>query len=187
MKFTATLIAIAAVRGTAAFYVPEGTPDGLYMAYINTDGVEVHEPINSTDALATLDRRLIMPGTKDPETRLAARQPGEIWCGCDYVLIKPRCDDATHELENKLGDKGTTIPSGGALFSVRREVVAFACNPTPIDVTWVHNNAAVAFTKVTERCGWYVAGTYDDLIQAGYMETGGDICERATSSNQHSC
>lgn len=73
-----------------AFRVPEGTQDGFYKAYINEDGVEVHEkdpvmvPANLTE-IAAVNAAILKRNSVRGAGRVARRGKDDYWdtkCGC---------------------------------------------------------------------------------------------------------
>jgi len=82
-----------------------------------------------------------------------------------------------------------------SFYSIRGNVVAFACNRSP-DRSWllIANDYANALGSITGSCGSYIAGAYEfgDPNQAlivGYARyaNGDDFCGGSTSSPANHC
>jgi hypothetical protein len=69
-----------------AFIIPEGTPDGFYVAYYDESGLEVHKPHSIPDAIFEKNT------TRDSSRRSPADEVSTItdfyvsWCGCGFTV-----------------------------------------------------------------------------------------------------
>lgn len=168
----------------------EGMTDGVYRAYVDERGNEVHESVNRAFPDATPAAPISV--VQRDEDSLAARDFGQIYCGCGFDLVPGDCDAAVADIKNQLGG-GATF-SYRAYYSIRGAVVAFACART-YDYTITGDNYASFVSDVTSVCGRYVAGTFADYGQGylgadvGYMQyySGLDFCAHAEGSSEHSC
>jgi hypothetical protein len=69
-----TLILACFAALATSYTLPEGAKDGVYVAYIDANGTEVHEPVDSIPK-ATLKMRI--------ESRGLTKR-GQTWCGCTF-------------------------------------------------------------------------------------------------------
>jgi hypothetical protein len=155
--------------------------DGVYRAYVDERGNEVHESVKRafTDATPTA------PIRRQSET-------GTTRCGCGFNLVPGDCDAAVADMENQLGG-GVTF-SDSAYYSIRGAVVAFACAKNG-RFTINSSQFSDFVSDVTSACGRYVAGTWIDLTgggdtgDVGYMQysAGLDFCANAEGSNEPNC
>lgn len=208
LRSLATAAALAA--GTLAFTMPAGLSDGSYVAYLNDAGTEVFEPF--TPALA---RRLNIQYNLTTEEGLeltrrdAARRSNNhndkssgaeledrassiwfTWCGCGFNLDHANTDRAVQGIKDQCGG-GCQIRHDLAWFTIAGDVVAFLCNGGPA----TRDRITKAAQKITDKCGWYVAGTalleeglFTEL-DIGYMRwfPGLDFCAAAEGSSKSSC
>ncbi len=189
MKFTTALVALVAAHSTSAFKVPEGAVDGNYIAYINPEGVEVHQAVDSFHSVPHVSAQSVAARSYPPpsERSLEARVPnGQTFCGCGIHLQGGTCDDAVGDLEHQLGN-GASVQGGLSYYAIRGDVVAFVCNPGPYDARVSGGDASQSLGRVTGACGYYIAGTYDYGIKIGYMHTGQNWCDNADRSKAHRC
>lgn len=185
MKFSLALIAAVASQVATAFKIPEGTPDGIYQAYYDSDGNEVHERIgdNTTDDVVPILAR------SQPELSPLQKR-NEVWCGCGIHMQGGDCDDATHDVERQLGSGGgSAVPPTGSTYSKRGAVVAFFCNHERSPKYANDNDARNAWAQITNSCNYYIAGTWqvDGGLTAGYMASFMDFCAHDRDANVNHC
>ncbi|KAK3693331.1 hypothetical protein B0T22DRAFT_373944 [Podospora appendiculata] len=188
--------ALALATSIVAFKLPEGLPDGSYIAFIDENGQEAHQPFS-----VELQKHLsTFPSAKGPSkpspeahnTTLEARQDNfwETWCGCGISLphgntdravqgIKDQCKNAA----NSAGAGACAMNSDNAWYTIYGDVVAFMCYGGEATVKEI----SLAFEKVTHACGWYIAGSsqhekgfWEELVY-GYMyySPGLDFCKNS--------
>jgi hypothetical protein len=181
----ASLFAITAVT---AFTLPGGLADGDFVAYLDKDGQEVHEKL-STRALAA-----------PPKVAITTRQNvvnHVTYCGCGFNMNHANCDAAVQAPKNQLPG---TIGSGLSYYSIAGAAVAFACNHGYLSAYLTADMVTQSAQRVTDACGWYVAGTDltlemvggipDEIeLSTGYMQyyAGVTFCANADSSSRGSC
>ncbi|UKZ74644.1 hypothetical protein TrVFT333_002314 [Trichoderma virens FT-333] len=201
MLFLQSLTAVILAATSMAFKLPAGLQDGSYVAYTDDSGEDVFEPFTPQLA-ARLNITHDTPGISPP-TR---REPGQgitrrgrsssaldarsdyhwfTWCGCGFDLNHANCDRAVQGIKDQCG-KGCNLPHAQAWFTIADDVVAFLCDGGVASADRITTAAA----KITEKCGWYIAGTamfeeglfYE--LNIGYMRysPGLDFCADAASS-----
>jgi hypothetical protein len=96
-------------------------------------------------------------------------------------------------LKADVTNKKGIFPARSSFYAIHQSVVAFVCNRGET-FGWAPGNMAGYFAGITDRCGWYTAGTHstwDGKLHAlvGYMNyrSGLDFCKASDSSPQHSC
>lgn len=129
------------------------------------------------------------------------------WCGCGFDMNHGNCDAAVADLIEQTGHgDGVSCNLGDSYYSIRGDVVAFACNnwPTSVDTSadkfqWTDWQLTNSYATITKLCGWYVAGTNNwdggwwkidfNTPNIGYMRwsEGLDFCYDATISPRGSC
>ena len=204
---------LPAASRTAGFTLPAGLQNGVYRAYYDKDGREVHELVKAAENGTVNLRR----GTTDSEERsfINKRQsPGfflydGIWCGCGFNLDHGNCDAAVSNLENQLNVPGgddsncAWIDANMSFYAISNDVVAFACN-WQTTVSICGSDLAYSLQQITNSCGWYVAGTQlleidwvtpDPIpypvgyLNLGYMQYfgGENFCAAATAGTTDHC
>ncbi|KAJ6790238.1 hypothetical protein PWT90_06846 [Aphanocladium album] len=182
MKFTTALVAAIATQAVSGFRAPADQPEGVYMAYYDDAGKEVHERIGdglpAPDTLSS--RSLTSP------SRIFKRN--QTWCGCNIRMTGGDCDAATHDIEAQLGG-GKYIGAGLAYYSNRGGVTAFVCNHSRQQLHATGRDANYSWGAITRACGYYIAGTYEISgdLEAGYMLSGQNFCARDRGSSSHHC
>lgn len=163
---TLKLFAIATVTACViAITPPLDAVNGVYKAYFDEQGREVHELValpngeapsskhvnkwitNKTgykDAIATANVTAIKKGHRQSlEKRWHDSEPYGFGvgilnteCGCGFYMDHGDCDAAVNDLKAQ-SDRagGGTISIGNAWYSIRGSVVAFACATWPEDFT----------------------------------------------------
>ncbi|KAH8812871.1 hypothetical protein F5884DRAFT_317843 [Xylogone sp. PMI_703] len=220
MHFSQLLTTAVLAGLTAGLTLPSDLGDGSYRVYIDDRGLEVHEranetsdgvweivyasspkAVNSARAVDTLEKR---GGTDCGMTNTGlGSQKGcfTTWCGCGFTLNHGDCDAAVADLKTQPEKYGSIGPYLSH-YSIRGSVVAFACNIRgglngigSVDYSdWMVTRV---LQVVTDKCGWYIAGTgiYEDLFlddeypEIGYMRysNGLDFCVAADSASAGSC
>ncbi|KAF2748172.1 hypothetical protein M011DRAFT_476786 [Sporormia fimetaria CBS 119925] len=191
MHFSKLLALFSLSTAIQAFTIPPGTSDGVYAVKLLDDGTYEHIKL----AEPSLGKRdpLALQISPQPESSLERRGRGQLWCGCGNNMNHGDCDAAVDDLKNQLRGGGCC---GGFLnyYSIRGSVVAFACNRNGDNVSRGDGDFSWAIGEITNRCGWYVAGSFDagdwdyQMIM-GYMiyHPGLDFCGMSTSSPHGSC
>ena len=124
----AKLLAVAFIASASSFTLQVGLQDGFYRAYVDENGGEAHELLNST-----LTPRSDTAAAKAPLAIEKRFGTGTLqsWCGCGFDLDHGDCDAAVTDIKNRVnipGADGDFIPWGEAYYSIRGSVVAFACD-----------------------------------------------------------
>ncbi|KAK3689525.1 hypothetical protein B0T22DRAFT_173389 [Podospora appendiculata] len=210
MLFTQALLGVAFVSTAAmAFVLPEGLADGSYIAYINSSGHEVHElfsPSLAARLAASSDAASARPraappivnsrGTSvNPHSRRAIQSYWELWCGCGFNLNHANTDKAVQGIKKQCaayaGNNACTMAHDNAWYTISNDVVAFLCYGGSTTVSRI----TTAFSKITEKCGLYIAGSalfeeglWYELVH-GYMRysSGLDFCANSISSSANHC
>ncbi|KAF1847773.1 uncharacterized protein K460DRAFT_414455 [Cucurbitaria berberidis CBS 394.84] len=190
MRFVniATVCALLTLAG--AFVIPSDVSDGVYEVVTREDGTEVHNKISSSPEIKR-DPTGVTPFNK--VGALERRQNDRIWCGCGFNMNPGNCDAAVADLKNQM--KPSFVNAGQSFYSIRGDVVAFACNRSP-NRSWllVASNYANALGRISGSCGRYIAGAteFGDPGQAlivGYQRyaRGDNFCAASTSSPANHC
>lgn len=200
MLFLQAALAAFLVVGVSAFRLPGNLEDGRYGVYVDEHGQEVHMRLTSEgSSVVHVARHAEADHQSIIENPLEKRSEVGIWCGCGIELNHGDCDAAVNALSDELATNPGTDPFLSH-YLIRGSVVAFlcadCCGPVSIQVQpWELHDA---LARVTQDCGWYIAGTYRmfksyeqtlDWASLGYMRyfEGLDFCGAALGSSQHSC
>ncbi|KAK1757041.1 hypothetical protein QBC47DRAFT_174500 [Echria macrotheca] len=201
LRSLATAAVLAA--GTLAFKLPAGLADGSYVAYRDETGKQVIEAFTTevanrigTQSNATSEQGVKPARTDSSDKRgigSAGLEERDEWfwvsyCGCGFNLDHGNTDRAVQGIKDQCGS--CNLAHDQAIFTIAGDVVAFICNGGPTSASLITRAAEI----ITQRCGWYVAGTaylekglwYEPDI--GYMRwfAGLDFCgasEGGTSGN----
>ncbi|KAF4950183.1 hypothetical protein FSARC_13275 [Fusarium sarcochroum] len=164
MKATTPLLVLQSVVACTAFTLPENLPNGVYSLHVDAKGREVSEGLTldhtTTVTPKTPPRHLNARQTKD-EGGWDRDQP-DLWCGC-----------------------GTDGEVTQAWYSIWGDVVAFCCASGTFPMS--SSRYADHLARITDRCGWYVPGTYSpssiglSSVDCGYMNysPGLKFCDNA--------
>lgn len=197
----------------SSFRIPANTKDGVYKAYYDENGNEVHVPLTteilSNDTLAVFAADLaVLPS---PAVGRSHNAPAEVYrrsfCECNENLDHSDADAATQRLRDQMQRAGGTVyvPIGEGIYGTVSGITAFICTPernsavTPVSV----GDYDYALRFITEHCGRYVPGMYihgdmngEDMNQhaaaedLGYKNNKyGDIwvCEHAEDPESENC
>ncbi|KAF2727371.1 hypothetical protein EJ04DRAFT_517287 [Polyplosphaeria fusca] len=180
---TITMLGLVASHATA-FRFLDDAPDGVYTIYKDANGKEVYE----LDALAS-----DIEQTANPASRVirSLNSRSIIACGCRSGVDQNDTDNANSDLQNKVGDGGKSVPSGGSIASKKGRTVAFFCNYDGSDTTARKNEAISGASAITGACGRYIAGTIrldgHPHLDFGYMNNINDFCAHAEDSSDRHC
>ena len=192
------LLGLAAIA--SSFILPNGAANGLYRAYYNDAGEEVHEPIDlgSFENAATSSLPVVSNAPRSKRQEPQVKRNVETWCGCGIQMNVGDTNVANQRLASQ-AQSGSRIPimPGTSVYSIQNTAVAFACSIGPkyafIDANVVSDYA----WQITQACGWWVAGTarqntYNpgaQVLDYGYMNywSGLNFCGNAEESQAHSC
>ncbi|KAH8169128.1 hypothetical protein LIA77_11254 [Sarocladium implicatum] len=190
MRFVTFIQVLVLAPFTQAFVIPKGTENGVYVVHTDEQGHELHErvgPAVANDGASLEKRSEVSPNP------LAKRIEIDYFCGCAFKMDHGYCDAAVAALKADVRNKNGIFPAHSNFYSIQGSVVAFVCNRGTI-FGEAPGNLAGYFAAITERCGWYTAGTYK--IKDTYHETtygymnyyeGLDYCGKSDSASQHSC
>ncbi|KAJ6443605.1 Indoleamine 2,3-dioxygenase [Purpureocillium lavendulum] len=198
MRAIAVLVALAA--GAIAAVIPRDATEGVYVVSRDESGNEIHtriaEPITSASEV-----RSILDGNGELYGRddwLANENTHEYktWCGCGFTMSKGDTDAAVAALKAQAGS-GFTYPHL-SIYSIRGNVVAFACKSDGVSKGWTSSsNIGNLVKKVTDNCGKYVPGSAhqeqsndgSSTSDIGYMRwySGLDFCGKARGAGTGSC
>jgi hypothetical protein len=182
MRWTTLYPILAAAALSQSLIIPSHiTEEGTYQVVTNTDGTEVHTKIaNVTSSTPHDDGRA-----------LDRRDYGEIWCGCGYFMTPSNCDAAVEDMKHQLDTQGA-IGAHLSFYSIRNDVVAFACNRADRSFEMSGQRFAIGLEGITDWCGRYVAGSadigdYNLPVISGYMQyrSGLDFCGDSTRGASH--
>ncbi|KAJ9149860.1 hypothetical protein NKR23_g4186 [Pleurostoma richardsiae] len=202
MRPTTFLLAVLAPL-VSGFHLPANLPDGIYVAYYNSAGDEVHQPA-TLEIMNNPETYLDIGAPPAAATAAAVRSlrradPWRYVCGCGFNMNHGDCDYAVEELKKQCdrADGGVAfVPPGLAWYSIHGGVVAFICNPHGGGTVQGigRSGLTASYQHITDQCGWYVAGTYwygvDPVgLDVGYMiyYSGLDFCAHAEGSSRTSC
>ncbi|KAF1825220.1 uncharacterized protein K489DRAFT_429513 [Dissoconium aciculare CBS 342.82] len=188
MRWTILYQTLAAAALTHAFTIPrEITADGVYKVVTRDDGTEVHTKVADIDIESTV----ALTSAADEHDILKRSVRGQIWCGCGYTMNPGNCDAAVQDLKNQMGKY---IGPHLSFYSIRSNVVAFACNQGSQNVYADAGTYGTQLQKITSACGRYIAGSLDlvggsNPFIVGYMRysNGLDFCRDSTISGNNRC
>ena len=182
--------------GHAGFTLPANLSSGLYTAYFDSTGKEIHELI-STD----------LPTGSPVELSLEKRQQYAdnvvlefTLCGCGFNVDVADCNGAVAGLENWAGN-GRYMAINIVEYVIYGSVVAFVCSNNGEDGPSYVSAQSLAYdaSVITSNCGSYVAGTLIDRFPgtywvyaedtSGYMQyiNGMNICGAARYGTTNYC
>jgi hypothetical protein len=152
----------------AGFHIPANTTNGVYKAYYDKDGKEVHvlltPEILANDTATVFAANLVaLPSmVTSPVVRRTAYRRS--FCECNQNLDHSDADAATEMLRDQIQRAGGTVyvPINQGIYGTLNGVTAFICTPernsavTPVNV--VDYNYALRW--ITDHCGRYVPGMY---------------------------
>ncbi|KAB5542731.1 hypothetical protein GE09DRAFT_1245206 [Coniochaeta sp. 2T2.1] len=159
----------------AAFRIPADAPNGLFKAYYDENGTEVHVRLivemmkaDATKLFAAglVDTETTQPTILLPRGSLAseAAKYRRQYCECGQSMDHSDCDDATDAVREQIKEAGgaALVPIDEGIYGTFNGVTSFICTPgdneavTP--VTKEIYDAALG--KSTAACGKYVPGVY---------------------------
>jgi hypothetical protein len=188
----AFIIVLAAASSVTAFTLPANLTAGVYRAYYDENGLEVHEAI--TEEFFAAKRAVASAHDMATFESNLAKRAGPMWCGCGIGMNHGDCDNAVDKLKGQFHDGTAYIPGGNSYYSHsdNRGVVAFACNAAGDQRIASGAMIGKMLESVTRSCGWYVPGTQEcdpNGLRVGYMNyaEGARFCDAATSSGQSQC
>lgn len=173
----------------SAFTFPAGAANGIYRAYYNDAGDEVHELISpDTFEDAVVSEREVAHNDRH------SRQLGALtWCGCGISMNAYDTNTANGNLQSQVSGGNLYLPENAAAYAIYNTVVAFSCTQSfgqgtlQIDPDIVNGND----WRITQACGAFVPGTADTLYwyDYGYMNysPGLDFCGAAKASSSNTC
>jgi hypothetical protein len=197
-------LALLAALPISAYSIPSDLTDGVYAAFTDASGAEVHHliwPASTVTPSRTIDERepqassTLTPGgttiggagsSPPPST---GYKPYITFCNCTVHLSQPNTDVAVTNLENSLGTN-TFIPANVGYFSIANNVVAYACNQNSVAFLADSDYFSFATAEITQSCGKYVEGTFLlSGLDAGYMAyaNGTNFCEESEEFPEESC
>ncbi|KAH8893915.1 hypothetical protein GQ53DRAFT_821788 [Thozetella sp. PMI_491] len=140
------------------------------MSYYNEEGREVHVRNPDPATIAALNLAACSASSSNSaESILIARD--DEWsyhCGCGIEMNHGDYDAAVVELKSQLGG-GLSICPDRAYYSIHGDVVAFACSiNSRYCMTKSDDDYGNMLGEITNRCGWYVPGTY--FVDYSYYE-----------------
>ena len=106
----------------SAFTFPAGAANGIYRAYYNDAGDEVHELISpdTFEDSAVSEREVLHNHSK------SRRLTPLLWCGCGISMNAYDTNTANGGLQSQ-AMAGLVLPENAAGYSVHNTVVAFVC------------------------------------------------------------
>ncbi|EMD84632.1 hypothetical protein COCC4DRAFT_125994 [Bipolaris maydis ATCC 48331] len=170
------VLLLAFLSASSAFIIPEGTGDGDYEHHVDANGVDVHVKIgNATDFSAT---ELTAYTKRVDSIRSPRLQARGAFCnqGPDKANMHHGDTDAANaDLYYQCSNYGPT-KGRHDYYSVRGNTVAFFCNRAIKLVQCTATRRAQTSSYITQKCGWYHAGWWEqDLTSYGY-DTGRYFC-----------
>ncbi|PVH84823.1 hypothetical protein DL98DRAFT_512221 [Cadophora sp. DSE1049] len=186
------LLATSAV----AFTVPLGQPEGTYVVFVNETGQEEHVPI-ANYGIEHIARVEALESRKPVEEFDAApsriQKRFQTWCGCGQNMNHAATDAAVQDLK----DHTALIGPGASAYNYKgTNTVAFVCNHCASGSARASvKNIADAAGAITNKCGWYVAGTNsgvsNNCFTIGYMNHVPNVdvwwCSRDRSGTTNAC
>ena len=135
------------------FTIPEGTPNGAYSVYIDSDGVAHHTRLELPEGLES-------PNEEDEGTLssgLVERQGWEVTCQ-GRALSRTDTDFTVRTLRATCGDRAA-LDSGSHFYVISNYVATYFCNNSPVAV---YCTAELIIQQLQENvsrtCGAYRAG-----------------------------
>jgi hypothetical protein len=104
----------------SAFTLPEGLTNGIYAAYYNATGHEVH--VRASDLTRLSAKTFARPNHAIRSNRLEKRQDAgsEIYCGCGFNMNHGDCDNAVAMLKSQFP---AFVNGGVNFYSISNSVV----------------------------------------------------------------
>lgn len=175
---------VLAVLGMAAigsaFTLPEGQANGVYRAYYNNAGEEVHEPITGQSTnIVTNSARAVSNWARSQAAKRQQSPPLDTGCVCGPTLNTDDTNAAVSQLSDQISNNPEVVGNGSA-YVVSGSVVAFICNGASENQVMDGSIINLAAVDVTNACGSFVPGYAQmprfDTLFGGYLATGGDFC-----------
>lgn len=195
--FFFTFLGLATIG--SSYTLPKGAANGVYRAYYNEAGEEVHELIgrnpfeNETASSSPVFNNA--PRSERRGLRMDKRNV-ETWCGCNYPMNAGDTNIANAGLASQIASHQGNMNALQAFWTVQNTAVAFVCNrgtnpddrATGVPVSVVEDYA----WQITQACGCFIAGTARlfGSVDYGYMNYDSNapfFCQNAEGSPQHSC
>ncbi|KAH8884741.1 hypothetical protein GQ53DRAFT_751671 [Thozetella sp. PMI_491] len=192
MRFALALVAPILASAVSGFTLPAVKRDGVFRAYYDENGVEVHEELTPDMLVTEIPANVtFLASSKVPSLdKRATSGTDQVYCGCGFDMNHQNCDDAVQNMKDQTGG-GVAIPPRQSYYAIRGAVVDFACNYQSDYSLWVWaDQIGDIAARITNSCGWYIAGSVGEAAYGvGYMRysTGLDFCGNALSSSAHSC
>jgi hypothetical protein len=187
-----SLVVLGLAAIGSAFTLPGGQPNGLYRAYYDADGKEVHEFV-AADNISLPQALPEREYSRSKREALPKRwDSSQAWCGCAFPMNAADTNNANAILANYAASS-PVLDGGRTQYSVQNSAVAFVCNFDSGSVTIPSNLVSNNSPDISYACGNFIAGTsrlegFADL-DYGYMNylSGLDFCGAAESSTQQIC
>ncbi|RGP62579.1 hypothetical protein FSPOR_9158 [Fusarium sporotrichioides] len=190
MKTKTLLLLLQSAVACTAFTLPDNLPNGVYHAHVDDQGLEVTEGV-TVDYNTTVTPKKTSHLLKSRQTKEEGgwdRDQPEMWCGCGLSMNHGNCDTAVDMLKAQFSrSDGGVGEVNQAWYSIWGDVVAFCCASGGYPVT--ASRYADYLARITDRCGWYVPGTFSpssigfSSVDCGYMNyaPGLAFCDTAES------
>ncbi|KAL8364553.1 hypothetical protein RB595_003709 [Gaeumannomyces hyphopodioides] len=197
-----TALLVTSLTLASAFRVPEGQAAGVYRAYYDAEGKEVHELLTPDMLVDTPPEDAEVHSLSGPAPApavtpryasgnpLLSKRRDNIYCGCGFTLNPGDCDAVVDNLKAQLGDHTWISPRMSYYSIMGRSVTAFVCNLSGTSTLGIRASVyAEILGVITGECGRYIAGSEGTPGSAafGYMRSGSDFCRDALSSSAHHC
>ncbi|UNI22960.1 hypothetical protein JDV02_008803 [Purpureocillium takamizusanense] len=171
MRALSLLLGLAALG--SAFVIPENMTDGVYEVIVDHAGNELHRRIGDADVVGPI--RIRDTNRRKLESR-AWKDKLKTNCNCWHDLKHSDTDGAVDALVYQIGPMRQF--KGPSVFSIKGDVVAFACNPGTKKTYTSNWLIPRLLDEVTEKCGTYVSGAARQdnggdypVAYVGYMES----------------
>ena len=188
MLFSIVTLLSTASMVCAVFTPPPGQPDGIYQAYIDASGNEVHELLQPLASInnASLTHTLDLLNSKSTITRRALQGPNSVSC-IKLILSMQHSTPSSHSsftistnFTNDLDAENANIAvaalavycEGGStgghsvsptrnIYSQANEVFTYFCNHSDLSNNCYYDEVLAAITQqVTGACGSYISGLH---------------------------
>lgn len=177
-----------ALAAGSPFTLPGGLSNGLYKAYYNEAGQEVHERISTDTSKITTVQSI-----PNHASSLSKRQITDgHWCGCAFPMNAGDTNVANAGMNN-WASSSPSLGGNAVVFYIQNTAVAFAINYDGAAVTVPSNMQPASCPAISYSCGNFIAGTIQYLdfahLDYGYMNyfSGLNIMGAAESSTQDYC
>jgi hypothetical protein len=173
------LVALGMAAVGSAFTLPEGQANGVYRAYYNAAGEEVHELITGKSTNIVANSARAVSNWARAHAKRQNSPPLDTGCVCGPTLNTGDTNSAVSQLSDQISNNPEVVANSSA-YVVSGSVVAFICNGASENQVMDGSIINIAASDVTNACGSFVPGYAQmpgfDTLFGGYLTAGGDFC-----------